>query len=130
MDAMRIGDADREAAVALLSEQYALGRLSKEEFDERSDAAWSARTNGDLAPLFIDLPVGRAAAAPPPMRRRRRPHLPAPLMAVLVVLVAVTVLTHLPVVLLALVLWCFVARRHWSGHRAGHGTPYPPRVRA
>ncbi len=123
MDTIRIGDADREAAVALLGEQYALGRLSKEEFDERSDAVWSARTNGDLSPLFTDLPVGRAPAS---SRRevRRRPRLPVPLVVVLVVLAAVTVLAHLPLVLLALVLWCFVGRRHWqrSSYRSGHPT--------
>ena len=43
-------------ALDLLSEQYAVGRLDKDEFDERSDAVWSAKTQGDLAPVFADLP--------------------------------------------------------------------------
>ena len=56
MDPLRISDADRQAAVDLLSEQYAVGRLTRDEFDERSDAVWSAKTQGDLAPVFADLP--------------------------------------------------------------------------
>lgn len=119
MEAIRIGDVERESAVALLSEHYALGRLSKDEFDERTDAVWSARTRGDLSPLFTDLPVARAGAAPPERRRRRR-GLPVPLMALLLVLVAVTVLTHLPIILLAVVLWWFVGRRPWDRHWDRH----------
>ena len=52
----RIGDAEREAAVTSLGEHYAAGRLTKEEFDERSDQAWAARTAAGLWPLFADLP--------------------------------------------------------------------------
>ena len=63
MDALRISDADRASALDLLSEQYAQGRLDKDEFDERSDAVWSAKTQGDLAPVFADLPV-RSPALP------------------------------------------------------------------
>ena len=63
MDSLRISDADRAAAVDLLSEQYAEGRLTRDEFDERSDAVWSAKTRGDLAPVFVDLPV-RSPAEP------------------------------------------------------------------
>ena len=65
MDALRLSDADREAAVDLLGEQYAVGRLSRDEFDERSDAVWSARTRGDLAPIFADLPVQSSATTGP-----------------------------------------------------------------
>ena len=63
MDSLRISDADRESAVELLSEQYAVGRLTRDEFDERSDAVWSAKTQGDLAPVFADLPA-RSPAGP------------------------------------------------------------------
>lgn len=122
MDAMRIGDADREEAVALLGEQYALGRLSKDEYDERSDAAWSARTQGDLAPLFADLPLRRPAATPPEPRRRG-PRLPVPLIALLVLVFFVAVVKNLPILLLLLLLWFFVGRRYWPGrhHRSRRG---------
>jgi hypothetical protein len=62
---VRIGDAERESAVSALGEHYAAGRLTKEEFDERAAVAWSARTSGDVAPLFTDLPQLQA----PPVRR-------------------------------------------------------------
>ncbi len=120
MDSLRLSDADRESAVDLLSEQYALGRLTREEFDERSDAVWSAKTQGDLAPIFADLPV-RSSPRPgrPPVGAPHRPRWwPVPLAPVVVALVVLTVLTHLPFVLLFVVLFlCFGGR-----HRAGWGS--------
>jgi hypothetical protein len=124
MDQLRISDADRESAVHLLSEQYAVGRLTCEEFDERSDAVWSAKTQGDLAPIFADLPVGSSAR---PGRSSGRfpagaPHRPRwwliPLAPVLVALVALTVLTHLPFVLLFVVLFLCFGRGHRGGWNA------------
>jgi uncharacterized membrane protein len=53
---LRIGDSEREAAVAALGDHYAAGRLSKEEYDERAARAWEARTRSALWPLFSDLP--------------------------------------------------------------------------
>lgn len=110
MDTLRISDADRESAVDLLSEQYALGRLSKDEFDERSDAVWSARTQGDLAPIFADLPVGSPRRVSVAQRRSRR--WPVPLAPVVLAIVALAVLTHLPFVLLLLVLFLGFGRWH------------------
>jgi hypothetical protein len=52
----RIGDAERDAAVRALGEHYAAGRITKDEFDERSNLAMQARTDADLRPLFSDLP--------------------------------------------------------------------------
>ncbi|HET7682837.1 MAG TPA: DUF1707 domain-containing protein [Marmoricola sp.] len=118
MDHLRLSDAEREAALARLGEHYAAGRLDKEEYDERSDAVWSARTRADLRPVFVDLEV---APSPRPaagvVRRGRRAGLPGPLIAVLVVLAALTVVTHLPLILLALLAWCLVRfhrSRHWT----------------
>ncbi len=121
MDSLRISDADRESAVDLLSEQYALGRLTREEFDERSDAVWSAKTQGDLAPIFVDLPV-RSPGLPPAVERGRpsRRGFPVPLVPVLIVLVAIVAFTHLPFLLLGLLLWCGFARRGWAGYSTGH----------
>lgn len=62
--ALRVGDAEREAALAALARHFADGRLTLIEHDERSSLALSARTEGDLAPLLADLPpLDRAAAA-------------------------------------------------------------------
>ena len=48
----------------LLREHYAQGRLTMEEFDERTSAATSAKTLGDLRALTVDLP----ASGPPAPR--------------------------------------------------------------
>jgi hypothetical protein len=53
---LRIGDAEREEAARILGEHFAAGRLDHQEYDERTDAVWAARTQGDLTPLFRDLP--------------------------------------------------------------------------
>ena len=120
MDQLRISDADREAAVNQLSEQYAVGRLTRDEFDERSDAVWSARTQGDLGPIFADLPVGSPRPRRLPAGAPHRPRWwPVPLAPVVAALVILTVLTHLPFVLLLVFGICWFGRRH---HRAGWAT--------
>lgn len=53
----RVGDAERHRAVDRLSAAFAEGRLTPEEFDERSTAALAARTQGDLDQLTADLPA-------------------------------------------------------------------------
>jgi Domain of unknown function (DUF1707) len=53
---MRIGDAERDRAIASLGDHFAAGRLTAEEFDQRMDQALKARFNEDLEPLFADLP--------------------------------------------------------------------------
>ena len=55
---LRIGDQERDDAVASLGDHFAAGRLSRDELDERIDRAMQARFEGDLAPLFADLPRG------------------------------------------------------------------------
>ncbi|TAJ48269.1 MAG: DUF1707 domain-containing protein [Herbiconiux sp.] len=54
---LRLSNADRDAAVSALSRAHADGRITADEFSERSAAAKTAVTRGDLAPLFADLPV-------------------------------------------------------------------------
>lgn len=54
---IRASDQDRQSAVELLSEAYAVGRLSREEFDECVTAAYSAKTCGELWDLTADLPL-------------------------------------------------------------------------
>ena len=127
---MRIGDAERERAAADLGEHYAQGRLSVDEHAERLEQVWAARTQADLLPLFSDLPGGAYGARPPgpPERRpaprwRGRRFLPVPLFAILAVVVLVTVVTHLPFLVLGLLaFWC-LSRGPWHGghHGARHG---------
>lgn len=54
---MRASDQDRESAAEFLCEAYALGRLSREELDERAAAVYSATTWGELRDLIADLPA-------------------------------------------------------------------------
>jgi hypothetical protein len=118
MTELRIGDAEREAAVAALGEHYAQGRITKEEYDERSEAAMSARTRADLRPLFADLAAPEPPrAARPAYRPTRPPWLPGIVVPVLLVLVGLTVLTHLPLILFGLAVWFFLIRPRW--HRMG-----------
>lgn len=57
---MRAGDDDRELVLEVLREAYADGRLSRAEYDERTDAALAVRFLGDVVPVVGDLvPVGR-----------------------------------------------------------------------
>jgi hypothetical protein len=55
--AIRVSDAERDQAAAELSEHYQAGRLTLEEFDDRSSRALRARTGSDLVALFADLPT-------------------------------------------------------------------------
>jgi hypothetical protein len=64
---LRASDADRDQALAELGEAFRAGRLTAEEFDQRSGQALAARTGKELAVLLADLPAGdvrtvRAAA--------------------------------------------------------------------
>jgi hypothetical protein len=53
---LRAGDEDRERVVARLREHLVAGRLTLDEFSERLDAAYAARTHAELEPLTRDLP--------------------------------------------------------------------------
>ena len=75
---MRVSDADREAIVARLNQATAEGRLSIEEFSERTRQAYACRTWGELSRVVWDLPAptgsypvvygapARRAGPPPP----------------------------------------------------------------
>ena len=54
---LRISVADRESAVQALRQHLDAGRLTSEEFDERSSTARAARTASEIVPLFGDLPA-------------------------------------------------------------------------
>ena len=95
----RIGDAERDAAIAALGEHYAAGRITKEEYDERSSLALRARTESDLKPLFADLPraggypsIG-APRATDPRQGRARNRSAFPLLPVLIALSVVLLVT-------------------------------------
>jgi hypothetical protein len=63
---LRIGDRERDAVAAEMREHYAHGRLTLEEFNQRLDAVFAARTQDDLSRLTADLPHVRSGGAPLP----------------------------------------------------------------
>ena len=120
---MRIADSDRERAMADLAMHYADGRLDHEEYDERLDAIWTARTRADLALLFNDLPrLQPAQPARPPARAPGPPgaRFRVPLLPVLAVLIVLSVLVEAPLFLLIFPLMWFMHRQR------GPWAPPPP----
>ncbi|RPK56490.1 hypothetical protein EES42_40710 [Streptomyces sp. ADI95-17] len=61
---MRASDSERERVAETLREAVAEGRLEMAEFEQRLEAAYKARTHGELEPLVRDLPAPGVAVAP------------------------------------------------------------------
>ena len=55
-DDLRVSDEQRERAASDIREHYAAGRLTDDELSDRVQAAYSARTEGELKALTADLP--------------------------------------------------------------------------
>lgn len=130
---LRVSDADRERAMADLATHYAEGRLDHEEYDERLDAIWTARTRADLAVLFGDLP--RLAPTPtptstPPARASRR-RARVPLVPVLALVIGLAILVKAPWLVLVVGLAILWSRRRAcpapAGRRHGHADYRRPR---
>jgi len=97
---------------------------------------WAAKTRGEIAPIFRDLPSPYAAVATPAppagdprywnagLRPFRR-GVPAPLLVVLAVLIVLSAIAHFPFFLLGFAVFWFVVLRHRGPRRAG---PHPRRV--
>ena len=66
---LRIGDAERDAAMAQLREHFVAGRLTFDELTDRIDAALTAKTQRQIDGVMADLPrppkVTRAEAEVP-----------------------------------------------------------------
>jgi hypothetical protein len=97
---LRVGDAERDEVAVALHDHFVQGRLTRDELDERLEAALSAKTVGDLRVVTRDLPgpPGRArphqpAPHPPADPRHFRGHHrfhPAPLLFVILLIAAIT----------------------------------------
>lgn len=136
---IRLSDAEREAAATDLGEHFAQGRLTADEHAERLEQVWSARTRGEVAPIFRDLPSPYAAVSAPVADRDERSRLgalgpdsdrywnpgmrpfrrgvPAPLLVVLAVLIVMSAIAHFPFFLLGLAVLWFVVLRHRGPRR-------------
>lgn len=60
---IRIGTAEREAALSALADHMSAGRLDPDEYGDRVAIASVARFAGELEPLFADLPGGAVVRA-------------------------------------------------------------------
>jgi Domain of unknown function (DUF1707) len=54
---LRVSDADRDQALGELSQAFQAGRITADEFDQRSGRALGARTGKELTSLLSDLPI-------------------------------------------------------------------------
>jgi len=123
---IRIGDTERDRAIASLGDHFAAGRLTAEEFDQRTDQALKARFNEDLEPLFADLPRSVEPKVESDGNRRPDIHLAwsamlwlAPLFVMCAVVAAVVLSAPW---LVWVFLWVFLItglfrRRRHFGHR-------------
>lgn len=75
--AMRASDQDRDAVVDILRDAFAAGRITLEEFDERTSSAYASKTWGELRALTADLPVKLDLGADLPRRPASAATLPA-----------------------------------------------------
>lgn len=69
---VRASDEDREQLIAELNEHTVAGRLDTEELERRVQAAYTARTTGELDALRSDLPVPSRQVAVQHAQRRRQ----------------------------------------------------------
>jgi hypothetical protein len=105
-DDIRVSDAERAEVTDLLARHYSDGRLDKQEFDERAARAMSAKTRGDLAGLFDDLPdteppageSGKGPGVSAPARSYRMSHRrggPAhPILALVAIFIVASIAWH------------------------------------
>src|SRR5882762_10042286 len=68
---IRASDKERESVVDVLRDAYTDGRLTLEEFEERTSAAYASKTWSDLRELTGDLPVEPVLGADLPQRQPR-----------------------------------------------------------
>lgn len=61
---LRIGDAERDAAMAQLREHFAAGRLTLDELTDRIDCALTAKTQRHIDEVMADLPRLRSSRQP------------------------------------------------------------------
>lgn len=138
---IRASDADREHVVEILREAYSAGRLTLEEFDERTTSAFAAKTWGGLRTLTSDLPQQAKLAIPRPApevkpapdkplpvaagppRRRLSPMLPILVIWLGIALTAREPFAFIPVLAILFMLLRLATRPTRSGRWGPHGRP-------
>jgi Domain of unknown function (DUF1707) len=125
----RAADADREATSERLRRHHAEGRLDVEEFQERVDRCYQAKTVGELEQLVTDLPPEPTSEGRFHLHRLRM----VPLLPIVIAILAISAVTghdqgHFGFWLLIplVFLFRFWLWRHgpWSMRRRGEAAEY------
>jgi Domain of unknown function (DUF1707) len=115
---LRVSDAERNTVAEQLGTHYGDGRLDQAEFDERVSRAMAAKTRGDLDGLFDDLPDpeptgasrnDRSGDPAVPYRRRRRTGFGRMLLLVVLVIAALSIVSHVLTAFAFYVPWFWIA---------------------
>ena len=138
---IRASDADREHVVEILRDAFSAGRLTLEEFDERTTSAFAAKTWGGLRALTRDLPQQARLEIPRPEpgvkpspdkplpvvagppRRRVSPMLPILVIWLGIALTAREPFAFIPVLVILFMLRRLATRPPRSNRRGPHGRP-------
>jgi hypothetical protein len=135
---IRASDHDRESTVEVLREAYTAGRLDLDEFDERTTAAYAAKTWGDLRGLTADLPAEAKLGAdlrpslpkPDPMAPAARPqsYRPPfiPLLPIALVWLVIAAAAHTSAVIIPIVMLGLISVRLFGWRRRRPSDPKPP----
>jgi Domain of unknown function (DUF1707) len=124
---LRASDADREATADRLREHHTDGRLDQDEFQERLDKCFAAKTVGELAELTRDLPgdaAQRGASGRTGLGLLGGLRM-IPIIPIILAIVAIHLILGLAGVLWIIIPLFFLARfmcfrgglRRWSGRR-------------
>jgi DUF1707 SHOCT-like domain len=125
---LRVSDAERADVADRLSKHYGDGRLDQTEFNDRMERAMNAKTQGDFAGLFEDLPdlAGQETPAQPPanVQPARRHSQMYRIFIIVVLIVAAIALAHViaqwffPWLLIGVVAYLLLRHHERSRHRA------------
>jgi hypothetical protein len=115
---LRAGDRERDTVAEMLREQHLAGRLQSDEFQERLDRCYAAKSYRELDALVADLPGEEPTrSAPRPWR--------SPVLALVPLVIAAVALSGGRLLWLAIPLFFFVGRPLlWrsAGRRSGWGS--------
>jgi Flp pilus assembly protein TadB len=130
---LRAADADREQIADQLRTSHTEGRLDLNEFQQRLDRCYEAKTFGELGALVSDLPGQEEPRERHPGRRRGpRPHVLLPVIALLFIVMAASSAAwhhgHHPfflIVPIVFLIWRMTSMRRarWSTAGRGPGGP-------
>jgi hypothetical protein len=134
---IRASDHDRESTVEVLREAFTAGRLTLDEFDERTTSAYASKTWGDLRTLTEDLPAEpklgadlqpagpKPEMAGPPRPQSYRPPF-IPLLPIALVWLVIAAAAHTTAVVIPIVMLCLVSVRLFGWRRRRPPDPKPP----